>query len=109
LVQADAGRLPLAGAAFDGVVCANSFPYFRQPVAALREMRRVLRPGGLVRRLPDVQAVQRLTDPAYFRTYTVRGCEALLEQAGLKVLHRERFRVGWVWGLMRFGCRRGPG
>jgi SAM-dependent methyltransferase len=100
------------------VVCANSFHYFRQPLAALREVARILRSGGslvLVDWCDDYltcklcSAWLRLTDPACFRTYTLRSGEALLGQAGLKVIHRDRFRVGWLWGLMRFVRVRGPG
>ncbi len=48
LLRGDAGRLPFADASFDKVVCTNSFHHYPQHVAALREMRRVLRPGGVL-------------------------------------------------------------
>lgn len=44
LLSADA--LPLRSGSFDGVVCTNSFHHYPDPGAALREIRRVLRPGG---------------------------------------------------------------
>lgn len=48
LLRGDAGRLPFADASFDKVVCTNSFHHYPQHVAALREMRRVLKPGGVL-------------------------------------------------------------
>jgi SAM-dependent methyltransferase len=41
-------RLPYAEASFDAVLCAVSIQYLTQPVAVLREVARVLRPGGRV-------------------------------------------------------------
>jgi ubiquinone/menaquinone biosynthesis C-methylase UbiE len=42
----DAAALPIADASVDFVVCRAAFKNFAQPVKALVEMRRVLRPGG---------------------------------------------------------------
>jgi SAM-dependent methyltransferase len=42
----DGQRLALPDAAFDGVLCSLGLMYLPDPVQALREMRRVLRPGG---------------------------------------------------------------
>ncbi len=43
----DAAALPFAEAAFDLIVCRAAFKNFTEPVQALREMHRVLRPGGV--------------------------------------------------------------
>ena len=42
----DAERLPFADDAFDAVWSSGSIEYWPDPVAALREFRRVVRPGG---------------------------------------------------------------
>jgi len=42
----DAGKLDLPEAGFDVVLCALGLMYMPDPAQALREMRRVLRPGG---------------------------------------------------------------
>jgi len=42
----DAAALPFPADSFDLVVCQAAFKNFQRPVAALDEMRRVLRPGG---------------------------------------------------------------
>jgi ubiquinone/menaquinone biosynthesis C-methylase UbiE len=113
-LQADAGRLPLADRSFDAVLCANSFHYFRNPARSLREMGRVLRPGGrlaLVDWCDDYLTCKlcshwlRWTDPAFYRTYGAGECQALLRGAGFEVFRDDRFRVGWLWGLMRFLAR----
>jgi ubiquinone/menaquinone biosynthesis C-methylase UbiE len=44
--QGNAAALPLEDASVDFVVCRAAFKNFTEPVKALAEMRRVLRPGG---------------------------------------------------------------
>jgi SAM-dependent methyltransferase len=46
LVAADAQALPCRAEAFDGVVCQFGLHFLPDPVAGIREARRVLRPGG---------------------------------------------------------------
>src|SRR6516162_11029205 len=47
--QGDAAALPFADETFDFIVCRAAFKNFSNPVAALGEMHRVLRPGGKAR------------------------------------------------------------
>lgn len=46
LLRGDAGKLPFADRSFDKVLCTNSFHHYPAHVAALREIHRVLKPGG---------------------------------------------------------------
>jgi ubiquinone/menaquinone biosynthesis C-methylase UbiE len=46
VVQGDSERLPFASDSFDAVTCAHSFHHYPRQPAVLREMHRVLRPGG---------------------------------------------------------------
>ena len=46
VTRADAEFLPFADGSFDGILCSNSFHHYPRPEASLREMRRVLKPGG---------------------------------------------------------------
>lgn len=48
LVLADATRLPVRSASFDAVVSASALHYWPDPVSGVREVARVLRPGGQV-------------------------------------------------------------
>ena len=113
--RADICALPLADQSFDWVICANSFHYFRSPGTALRELRRVLRPNGrlvLVDWCDDYLMCKmcglwlRWSDPAFYRTSSSQQCRSQLEQAGFVVADEQHFRVGWIWGMMRFVCRR---
>lgn len=44
--QGNASALPLADNAYDSVVCSAAFKNFKEPLIALNEMHRVLKPGG---------------------------------------------------------------
>lgn len=47
-VQGDSERLPFPDGFFDVLTCANSFHHYPNQAAAIREMRRVLKPGGVL-------------------------------------------------------------
>jgi SAM-dependent methyltransferase len=48
LAQGDAGALPFATGAFDRVYCSEVLEHIVDPAAAVREIGRVVRPGGVV-------------------------------------------------------------
>ena len=104
-----ADRLPYGDEAFDVVVSCNMFHYIRQPLAALREMQRVLRRGGelvitdwcddyLSCRLCDWYL--RLFSPAHVKVYRERDCLRMLKETGHQDSRVERYRISWLWGLM---------
>lgn len=47
-LAASAQRLPFGDGIFDAVICTAAFHHFPMPAAALIEIRRVLRPGGML-------------------------------------------------------------
>jgi ubiquinone/menaquinone biosynthesis C-methylase UbiE len=60
LVWAEAEALPFEDATFDATYTIGGFNYFRDHVAALREMRRVTRPGGVVIVADEIPGLYRL-------------------------------------------------
>jgi ubiquinone/menaquinone biosynthesis C-methylase UbiE len=104
-----ANELPWADASFDIVVSCNMFHYVTHPVAAIREMERVLRPGGrivITDWCDDYLACRvcnlylRLTSRAHYKTYRQDECLTLLHQAGHGDAKIERYKISWLWGLM---------
>lgn len=57
-LQADVHCLPLPGDTVDRVTCHNSFAHFEDRPAALRELARVLLPGGVLFILHDIAREQ---------------------------------------------------
>jgi len=104
-----ANQLPWPDGTFDLVLSCNMFHYITHPVDAVREMERVLRPGGrivitdwcddyLACRLCNLYL--RLTRKAHYKTYRQAECSELLARAGYPDPHIERYKISWLWGLM---------
>jgi SAM-dependent methyltransferase len=94
--QAEALRLPFAAERFDVVTCRRAAHHFTDIGGALREMLRVLRPGGRLviddRSVPDDDAVDtimnhldRLHDASHVRQYRPAEWTAMAAAAGLEV------------------------
>ena len=109
LQQGWANGLPWEDGSFDVVVSCNMFHYIAHPVDAIREMERVLRPGGsivitdwcddyLACRLCSMYL--HLTSRAHYKTYRQSECIALLEEAGHAAAKVEHYKINWLWGLM---------
>ncbi len=109
LEQSYAESLPFSDASFDVVVSSSAFHYFGEPLSALKEMARVLRPNGrlvvtdwcddyIACRICDLWL--RLFNRAHFRTYGEKQCRHLLEQAGFGAVRVDRYKINWLWGLM---------
>ncbi|MDP4022605.1 class I SAM-dependent methyltransferase [Methylobacterium sp. NEAU 140] len=91
--QGAAESLPFADAAFDAVLTRYSAHHWRDVPAALAEVRRVLRPGGLLV-VSDIvaaedplldthlQAVELLRDTSHVRDYRLSEWRAMLGAAG---------------------------
>ena len=100
--EADAGALPFDAASFDLVTCRIAAHHFPDPQAFLREVTRVLRPGGVMVLIDNVapedaelneamNAVERVRDPAHVESYPVAWWVARSASVGLETVHLERF------------------
>jgi ubiquinone/menaquinone biosynthesis C-methylase UbiE len=114
LRQGWADALPWADASFDAVLSCNVFHYVKHPLPALREMKRVLKPGGtivitdwcddyLACRLCSLYL--RLTGAAFHKIYSGRECTALFADVGYTT-RIERYKISWLWGLMTVVARK---
>lgn len=109
LKEGRAEALPFKDSLFNLVISTNVFHFVRHPGTALFEIRRVLKPGGMVLitdwcddylacRVCDI--FLRAFSRGHFRTYSSRECYRLLGKADFREIKVERYRISWLWGLM---------
>lgn len=118
--NAQAENLPFPRAAFDAVVCANSFHYYQHPTRVLQEFRRVLQPDGwliLTDWCDDFLACKighwalrlahstRIHRYAMKRCYGMKLCEDLLTDAGFRIDSGRKVEIDWGWGIMVYRAR----
>lgn len=80
-VQTDASSLSFKDYSFDCIICAELFEHVRHPQGILTEVKRVLRPGGLVLLTipfmfpihPDPSDYGRFTDQFWIETLAAKG------------------------------------
>lgn len=83
-VVGSALALPFAAEAFDGIICTEVLEHVPEPEQALREMARVLRPGGQVYVTVPMTWGLHYVPHDYYR-FTRYGMEHLLTKAGFHV------------------------
>ena len=100
---ADAEQLPFADDAFDRVTCRIAPHHFPDVARFVREVARVLKPGGIFL-LIDCMApsdeeldafdnrVEKWRDPSHGRSCTPEEWESFFQQAGLTIEHSDFFR-----------------
>lgn len=99
LLCADATAMPIRSGSFDVAVSGYSFHHMREPLRALRELARVLGPGGRVA-LADIYApdgcdpevgdrIERVRDESHVHTFTPAEFCRTLEMAGFGIRETE--------------------
>ncbi|HNT74102.1 MAG TPA: class I SAM-dependent methyltransferase [Anaerolineae bacterium] len=81
-VLADLEQLPFADGSYDAVICTQVLEHVKRPQVVLREMARVLRPGGELYLTAPQSWYEHQQPHDYFR-YTSFGLRYLFEQSGL--------------------------
>jgi SAM-dependent methyltransferase len=108
---ADVRSLPYRDGSFDAIYSMGTIEHFRDPETALREMHRVLRPGGravvgvpnrwdpfLRPLLASALQAARLYGYGYERSFSRRALRRMLETAGFEVVAETAilFVPGWL-------------
>jgi ubiquinone/menaquinone biosynthesis C-methylase UbiE len=91
LLQFDLTKCPLPDQSFDGLVLLNVLEHIEDDLAAVRQVLRILKPGGIA--VIEVPAGPDLYDVydrelMHFRRYRMQGLLELLRGAGLEILER---------------------
>jgi len=109
LINASAIALPFANQSFDLVVTASALHYFDDPVIALGEMNRVLKPAGQLIVMDwcrdywycqVLDLVLKLVETGYKSAYTQTELNNFLDQVGLIGSNPQKFTVPPLWGMM---------
>ena len=107
--------LPFPSETFDVVVSTSAFHYWHDPLPSLKELLRVLKPGGrlvitdwcddyLACRICDLYL--RLFSASHFKTYGKEELGRLLTAAHFEDVLVERYKISWLWGMMTAQARR---
>lgn len=100
--QGDVTAMPYANGSFDVATCRFAFHHFPDPLAVLREMRRVCRAGGRVvvadsapaaEQADAFNAMEKMRDPSHTRALPMEELTALFRAAELPEPRVERTRL----------------
>ena len=122
MLRLDVARLPFADGAFDAILCSHVLEHVADDRAAMRELRRVLRPGGLaLLPVPPIRTERTSEDageadpaerrrrfghPDHVRRYG-RDYPERLAEAGFRVEVTGAAELAGAEGVCRFGLANG--
>lgn len=98
-VEADILDLPMAAGSVDALLAKHLLEHVLDPIAALTEWRRVLKPGGkLVVVCPDYRFCEAISvDPSHVHAFTPESVCSLLRATGFDVTRTENVKPGYVF------------
>jgi inner membrane protein len=114
--QASSESIPYSAGEFDYVLCTNSFHHYSDPLQALREMARVLKPGGQIAILENASDLSwytwvwdhilRIIENGHIRYYSSHEIGVMLKQTGFECpklcyLRNELFKHGKVFASIQ--------
>lgn len=104
LTCGDAHALPLADASFNLTFCHYLLLWLKQPLQALREMRRITRPGGWVCAFAEPDYGGRVAHPAALASLADLQCESLIRQGVETSMGRQLNLLFHQCGLKEVEC-----
>ena len=101
--EADACSLPFQDAEFDLVTCRVAPHHFSDCARFVREMARVLKPGGIAAMIDNlvpedrptadyINDLEKYRDPSHVRAYTATAWQRFFQDAGFQIEATETFR-----------------
>ena len=110
LVCADAERLPLADASLDGLTLQHVVEHFADTRSVLRDLHRVLRPGGVLLLLtPNADYCDHTVfdDPTHVHIFDRRDLPSTLSKVGFDILDLRTIGLPWFrsYSSVPFGWR----
>jgi len=108
-LEGEAQHLPFEDDHFQLVTSTNALHYFPDANGALREIRRVISPGGNLiitdwcRSYVSMKLLNRVlpwTRHAHVHTFSPGELKKALADAGFGIISETRSKIDWFWGLM---------
>lgn len=114
--QGKSDAIPYPAEEFDYVLCTNSFHHYPDPIKALKEMQRVLKPGGQIVIFENATDLSwytwlwdrylRLREKGHVKYYTSKEMGEILRRSGLENvqlchLRNERFKYGKIFASIQ--------
>jgi ubiquinone/menaquinone biosynthesis C-methylase UbiE len=88
--QGNAARMPFRDSTFDFVICTAAFKNFKEPLVALREMHRVLKPGSIAL----IVDMNRSATDEQIKDYTTKMGVRGFEKVFMKLIFKHFLRKG---------------
>ncbi|MGH9174002.1 MAG: class I SAM-dependent methyltransferase, partial [Vicinamibacterales bacterium] len=106
--------------AFDTVILSHTLEHVRDPIATLREIGRILRPGGaLILCLPNADSIEArhlgrywigYDPPRHLTTFSVATLTRAIERTGFRLVEIRHEAIGleWAWALRHWLADHSP-